>query len=93
MAESNTISISLRRAAKTRLETLAAAVGRSSEELVQQAIESYLDLDSRQVAAIGEALAEGDAGGRFVRHQDMVAWLESWGTDDELPAPEANIRA
>lgn len=93
MAESNTISISLRRAAKTRLETLAAAVGRSSEELVQQAIESYLDLDSRQVAAIGEALAEADAGGLFVRHQDMVAWLESWGTDDELPAPEANIRA
>ena len=93
MAESDTISIPLRRAAKTRLETLAAAVGRSSEELVQQAIESYLDLDSRQVAAIGEALAEADAGGLFVRHQDMVAWLESWGTDDELPAPEANIRA
>jgi predicted transcriptional regulator len=93
MAESDTINIPLRRAAKARLETLATAVGRTSEELAQQAIESYLNLDSRQVAAIGEALAEADAGGPFVRHEDMVVWLESWGTDDELPAPEANIRA
>ena len=93
MAESDTISIPLPRAAKARLDTLAAAVGRSSEELAQQAIESYLDLDSRQVAAVGEALAEADAGGPFVPHEDMMAWLESWGTDDELPAPEASIRA
>lgn len=93
MTESETISIRLPRAARARLDTLAAAVGRSSEELAQQAIESYLDLDSRQVAAIGEALAEADAGGPFVRHEDMVAWLESWGTNNELPTPEASIRA
>ncbi len=26
--------------------------------------------------------------GHYVRHQDMKAWLLSWGTDHELPPPK-----
>jgi hypothetical protein len=25
--------------------------------------------------------------GHYVRHEDMKAWLLSWGTDHELPPP------
>jgi predicted transcriptional regulator len=26
--------------------------------------------------------------GHYVRHEDMKAWLLSWGTDRELPPPK-----
>jgi predicted transcriptional regulator len=32
----------------------------------------------------GEAAAEA---GRVVPHEDVAAWLETWGTPDETPAP------
>ena len=37
-----------------------------------------------------EAIAEAEAdvaAGRVVPHEDVVKWLESWGTPDELPCP------
>lgn len=36
------------------------------------------------------AIAEGRAdvaAGRVIRHDDMVKWLRSWGTPNELPPP------
>ena len=35
-----------------------------------------------------EADAEIEAG-RFVRHADVVKWLQSWGTQDKLPRPRS----
>jgi hypothetical protein len=40
-------------------------------------------------AHIQAGLADFEAG-RFVSHDKVVAWLESWGTEDELPVPECN---
>jgi len=40
-------------------------------------------------AHIQAGLADFDAG-RFVSHDRVVAWLESWGTEDELPVPECD---
>ncbi|MCF8491718.1 MAG: CopG family transcriptional regulator [Rhodospirillum sp.] len=36
--------------------------------------------------AIAEGLADIEAG-RIISHEDMTAWLESWGTKHELPPP------
>lgn len=36
------------------------------------------------------AIAEGRAdvaAGKVVSHHDMIRWLRSWGTPDELPPP------
>jgi hypothetical protein len=41
--------------------------------------------DYQSVIEILYAFAELDAGGG-VPHERVVAWLESWGTDNELPA-------
>jgi predicted transcriptional regulator len=35
-----------------------------------------------------EALADIDAG-RVVPHEDVAAWLETWGSPDEKPAPDS----
>ena len=43
--------------------------------------------DAAEARAIAEAEADV-AAGRIVPHEEVVKWLKSWGTDDELPCPE-----
>jgi predicted transcriptional regulator len=40
--------------------------------------------EERAIAEAEVALKEG----RFVPHEEVVKWLESWGTPDELPRPK-----
>ena len=52
------------------------------------AIEKYAETEAWQVAAIREAvddLARGDAA--LVDHAEVAAWLNGWGTPDELEPP------
>jgi predicted transcriptional regulator len=36
-----------------------------------------------------DAAADAEvAAGRFIPHDKVVEWLESWGTPNELPCPE-----
>lgn len=88
MTETETISIPLPRAARTRLDTLAAAVGRSSEELAQQAIESYLDLDPSQVEGIRQAVDKADAGGSFYSNSDVLTYLEARARGERPARPK-----
>ena len=39
------------------------------------------------LAAVDEGIADADAG-RVIPYEKVRAWLESWGTDNELPPPE-----
>ena len=43
-------------------------------------------LDEAKRLAILEGIADADAG-RTIPHDEVKAWLESWGTENELPAP------
>ena len=38
-----------------------------------------------------EAMAD-HAAGRVVAHADVAAWLESWGSPNELPCPDPKAR-
>ena len=42
--------------------------------------------DESEAAADAEGLADL-AAGRVVPHAEVAAWLETWGTPDEKPAP------
>jgi predicted transcriptional regulator len=44
-----------------------------------------IDTDAEK-RAIAEAEADVTAG-RLVPHEDVVKWLQSWDTPDELPCP------
>lgn len=72
---------------RKRLAKLAKNTGRSSNYLVADAVEVYLSDQERMLADIRQAERQMDAG-HYVRHQDMKAWLLSWGTDHELPPPK-----
>ncbi|HXY24542.1 MAG TPA: CopG family ribbon-helix-helix protein [Candidatus Acidoferrum sp.] len=84
---SATLSVRLKPEIKRRLAKLAEASGRSSNFLISDAVESYVTDQERLLAEIRKAGRQVKSG-HYVRHEDMKAWLLSWGTDRELPPPK-----
>lgn len=81
------LSIRLKPETKQRLAKLAKASGRSSNFLISDAVESYVADQERMLAEVRQAERQVKSG-HYIRHQDMKAWLLSWGTDQELPPPK-----
>jgi predicted transcriptional regulator len=52
----------------------------TAEEL--RAIEEW------QIAAIEEGIAAAERG-ELIPHEEVQAWVESWGSEHELPCPSA----
>jgi predicted transcriptional regulator len=88
MTKSAMMTVRLRPEVRDKLDALARDTKRSKSYLASEAIETYVNLNAWQVAHIKEALAEDDEGGPGVPHEEVIGWLESWGTAHELPPPE-----
>src|SRR6266852_9561266 len=84
---SSTLSICLKPETKRRLAKLAKTSGRSSNFLISDAVESYVADQEKMLAEIRQADRQVESG-HYIRHEDMKAWLLSWGTDRELPLPK-----
>jgi len=84
--KSATLSIRLKPETKKRLAKLAKSSGRSSNFLIADAVESYVSDQELMLAEVRQADRQVKSG-HYIRHQDMKAWLLSWGTDHELPPP------
>ncbi len=84
---SATLSIRLKSETKKRLARLAKVSGRSSNFLISDAVESYVADQERMLAEIREADRDVKSG-HYIKHEDMKAWLLSWGTNRELPPPK-----
>jgi RHH-type rel operon transcriptional repressor/antitoxin RelB len=84
---SATLSIRLNPEVKKRLARLAKVSGRSSNFLISDAVESYVADQERMLAEIRQSDRQVKSG-HYVAHEQMKAWLLSWGTDRELPPPK-----
>jgi len=84
---SATLSIRLKPETKRRLAKLAKNSGRSSNFLISDAVDSYVAEQEMLAAEIRQGNRQV-AAGHYIRHEDMKAWLLSWGTDRELPVPK-----
>src|SRR5579863_4905619 len=84
---SATLSVRLKPKVKRRLAKLAEASGRSSNFLISDAVESYVADQERLLAEMRQADRQVKSG-HYVRHEDMRAWLLSWGTERELSPPK-----
>jgi RHH-type transcriptional regulator, rel operon repressor / antitoxin RelB len=73
------------------LEALAAATQRSKAFLINEALESYIDRQRWMEERIEASIKESDESGEFISNEAMMKWLDSWGTEDELPPPEPDI--
>ncbi len=88
MAERSVISVHTTPDTRERLEKLAEATRRSKSFLANEAIEQYLDLHEWQIAEINAGLAELERG-EGVPHDEVMAWIESWDSEDRKPRPTA----
>lgn len=74
------------------LEAMADKLHRSKNWLINQAIREFVarqELDQSRWAETLQAM-ESVTQGKVVSGQAVHAWLESWGTSDELPPPQAD---
>jgi predicted transcriptional regulator len=78
---------------KSRVQHLAEARRRSSHWIMREAIAQYVEREEKREALRQQTLDAWDefqATGRHVTGDEVEKWLSSWGTDDELPAPECH---
>lgn len=76
---------------RARLEEEARRSRRSSSYIAARAIEAFLDSRQEKRAAIAAAVAEADKGA-FVSSEAIDQWMDSWGSEHELPFPQADAK-
>jgi predicted transcriptional regulator len=81
-----TITVQLDPAVQAGLAELAEARQQPVSAVAADIIAMHVDRENWEREQILQGLAELDAG-EGVDHERVVAWLESWGTENELPAP------
>ncbi len=81
------LTVQVPRTLLARLEALAQKAGRNPSWLVREALLEYLEYTEPEVDAVLEAVDELESGTPGIPHEEMVAWLRSWGTEKELPPP------
>jgi predicted transcriptional regulator len=73
----------------SRLESTATRLRRSKGWIINDALREYLEREERRVQRLEEtrqALAELDTGD-LVEGDEILVWLDNWGTPDEREAP------
>jgi predicted transcriptional regulator len=75
---------------KARVKRLAEARQRTSHWLMREAITQYVEREEKREAFRQDTLKAWEdyrATGLHATDAEVEAWLASWGTDNELPAP------
>lgn len=75
---------------KDWLETEARRQDRSAAYLAKQAISQMKAQTEAKHRVITLALQEADKG-VFISEESMNAWMDSWDTENELPAPMPDV--
>jgi len=84
-----TLSIRIEPDMRDRLTHLAEATGRTKSFLAAEAVRQYLEHEAWQIEAIKQAVERSESkDAKFVDHEKIVEWLNTWGTDDEMEPPE-----
>lgn len=74
-----------------RLEEFAERTGSSVADHLDAAVERYIE-DELAVLESLERSSADLAAGRVVGNDEVIAWLETWGTAHEGPPPRAATR-
>lgn len=86
---SATLTIRINDETKKRLDNLAKATARTKSYIVANAIEDFLRTNEWQIQAIKESVKAADrSDAKFVDHEKVAEWLDSWGTENEMEPPK-----
>ncbi len=73
------------------LEAMAGKMHRTKSWLINQALREFIEREAIEQSRWHQTLTamESVARGQVVPGETVHAWLQSWGTENELPAPSA----
>lgn len=86
-------SIKLDDALKNRIQQLAQTRRRTSHWIMREAISQYVEREEMREVFRQDTLRAWDefqATGLHATADEVDQWLKSWGSDNELPAPECH---
>jgi len=86
-------SVKLDAELKDRLDRLAGLRRRSAHWIMREAIRQYVEREEARESFAQEALQawrDYQETGRHLSLDETATWLETWGRDDEAPAPECH---
>ncbi len=74
------------------LEAMAGKLHRTKSWLINQALREYIERETAEQVRWQQTLKamESVARGHVVAGETVHAWLQSWGTENELSAPSAD---
>lgn len=75
---------------REQLEKICDLTDRSKAYITTKAIEEYVARNSWKIQALKKAQEDADKG-EFISHNAMKAWVDSLGTENELPDPQVDI--
>jgi predicted transcriptional regulator len=84
------IAIKIDQETRDRVKRLADARQRSSHWMMKEAISQYLEREEKREALRQDAInawKEYQSTGMHVGAEEVTAWLETWGEEDEQAAP------
>ena len=79
---------------KDRLQTIAQRHKRSAHALAQEAV--YLFVEKQEAKdrwnqEATEAYNDYNTTGLHITHEELNTWLDTWGTENEQPAPQCHV--
>lgn len=87
------VSVKLEPEIRSRINSLAVAKRRTPHWMMREAIRQYVVREEFQETLRKDTLAAWEEFQETNLHataQEVENWLESWGDEDELPAPECH---
>ena len=83
-------SIRLQPEIENPLEKLAAKLDRSKNYIINQAIREFIERKNTAGKRWTETLEAIDSvkSGKLINEKEVNAWLDSWGSDDEIKPPK-----
>ena len=75
---------------KQSLEKLSKISHSSKSQIANKAIYEYIDKNEWKIDTLQKAKKEADKG-IFISQESIVNWLDSWGSENELKEPEADV--
>lgn len=89
-AMANPISVRLADQNQEALDKFAKITKRSRSFVINEAVEAYMQDRIQYLEELTEAVEDSKSGYGHSSTQ-IHAWMKSWGTKDELPAPQPDI--
>ncbi len=93
MATITPMSLRLDTDLRARLDRIAQMRKRSSHALARDAVSRFVAEEEKQAAwnaSCESALIDYQETKLHLTHEELDSWLDTWGTDNEKPAPECH---